>query len=383
MCDTEPMSLSLPADPPRARSLVRVLPEVIDALSGSSTWFAPARSAILLVVDGLGAANLAARSGHARFLAAAGGKKDVARTVFPSTTAAALTSLLTGAAPGEHGILGYRVRVPGAQDTVNQLKGWETDGLDPHSWQRLEPLLSREAKRGRPCFVVSHAKYAGTGFTEAILRGAEFVVAADIADRALLAADLAASHPGALVYLYAPDLDSVGHKHGWESERWTAALEKVDAAARSLSDALDGGTGVVVTADHGMIDVPKQRQVLLEAGDAVLDGVAMIGGEPRMLHLYAEPGAAEGLLEVWRSTESGRSWVASRDEAIAAGLFGPVVDPAVRERIGDVVVGARSGIVYYDDRAADKGPQRMVGQHGSLTDEERIVPLLRLGAFAG
>jgi hypothetical protein len=377
------MSLSLPADPPRARSLVRVLPEVIDALSGSSTWFRPARSAIVLVADGLGAANLAARSGHARFLAAAGGKKDVARTVFPSTTAAALTSLLTGAAPGEHGILGYRVRVPGAPDTVNQLKGWDTDGLDPHSWQRLEPLLAREAARGRPCFVVSQAKYAGTGFTEAILRGAEFVVAGDIADRALLAADLAASHPGALVYLYAPDLDSVGHKHGSESDRWTAALEKVDAAARALSDALDAGTGVVVTADHGMIDVPKHRQVLLEAGDAVLDGVAMIGGEPRMLHLYAEPGAAESLLEAWRSSESGRSWVASRDEAVAAGLFGPVVDPTVRERIGDVVVAARAGIVYYDDRVADKGPQRMVGQHGSLTDEERIVPLLRLGAFAG
>jgi hypothetical protein len=377
------MSLSLPADPPRARSLVRVLPEVIDALSGSSTWFRPARSAIVLVVDGLGAANLAARGGHARFLAGAGGKKDVARTVFPSTTAAALTSLLTGAAPGEHGILGYRVRVPGAPDTVNQLKGWETDGLDPHSWQRREPLLAREAAHGRPCFVVSHAKYAGTGFTEAILRGAEFVVAADVADRALLAADLAASHPGALVYLYAPDLDSVGHKHGWESDRWTAALEKVDVAVRALSDALDSGTGVVVTADHGMVDVPKHRQVLLQEGDGLLDGVAMIGGEPRMLHLYAEPGAAEGLLEAWRSAESGRSWVASGDEAVAAGLFGPRVDPTVRDRIGDVVVGARTGIVYYDDRLADKGPQRMVGQHGSLTDEERIVPLLRLGAFAG
>jgi predicted AlkP superfamily pyrophosphatase or phosphodiesterase len=377
------MSLSLPADPPRARSLVRVLPEVIDALSGSSTWFRPARSAIVVVVDGLGAANLSARSGHARFLAAAGGRKDVARTVFPSTTAAALTSLLTGAAPGEHGILGYRVRVPGAADTVNQLRGWETDGLDPHSWQRLEPLLAREAAAGRPCFVVSHAKYAGTGFTEAILRGAEFVAAADLADRALLAADLAASNPGALVYLYAPDLDVVGHKHGWESDRWTAALERVDAACRALDGAVTAGTGVVITADHGMVDVPRHRQVLLEEGDELLEGVAMIGGEPRMLHLYAERGAQSALLGAWRASESARSWVVSRDEAIAAGLFGPSVDASVRDRIGNVVVAARAGIVYYDDRVADKAPQRMIGQHGSLTDEERIVPLLRLGAFAG
>ena len=71
----------------------------------------------------------------------------------------------------------------------------------------------------------------------------------------------------------------------------------------------------------------------------------------------------------------------TRDEAIDAGLFGPVAE-AVRERIGDVVVAARSAVAYYDDRLTDKGPQKMVGQHGSLTAEERVVPLLRLGAFA-
>jgi hypothetical protein len=58
------------------------------------------------------------------------------------------------------------------------------------------------------------------------------------------------------------------------------------------------------------------------------------------------------------------------------------VDDAVRDRIGDVLVAARAGIAYYDDREADKGPQKMIGQHGSLTDEERVVPLIRLGAYA-
>ena len=151
------MSLSLPAEPSRARSLTRVVPELIAALDGRSEWFAPATSAVLFVVDGLGARNLAARAGHGRFLAAAGSKKDTARTVFPSTTAAALTSLLTGTDPGVHGIVGYRVRIPGTDSAPNQLKGWETDGLDPHAWQRAQPLLERESLAGRPCFVVSRA----------------------------------------------------------------------------------------------------------------------------------------------------------------------------------------------------------------------------------
>ena len=101
-----------------------------------------------------------------------------------------------------------------------------------------------------------------------------------------------------------------------------------------------------------------------------------------MLHLYAEPGAAEHVLTRWRGMRSRRGRGCSRaTRRSTAGLFGRVV-PEVLPRIGDVLVAARSGIAYYDDRLDDKGAQRMVGQHGSLTDEERIVPLIRLGAFA-
>ena len=183
------------------------------------------------------------------------------------------------------------------------------------------------------------------------------------------------------MYLYAPELDGIAHQRGWESDEWANALETVDAAARSLAGALPADAGALVTADHGMVDVPRHRQLLLSEGDDLVDGVAVIGGEPRMLHLYAEPGRADAVLAAWRASESSRSWVISRDEAIESRLFGPV-SPEVRERIGDVLVAARSGVAYYDDRLTDKAPQRMVGQHGSLTDEERTVPLIRLGAFA-
>lgn len=375
------MSLSLPADPPRSRSLTGVVEQSIAALTGSSEWFAPAQSAIVFLVDGLGAHNLAARRGHARFLGAVGGRRDVARTVFPSTTAAALTSLLTGTAPGAHGIVGYRARIPGTDLAPNQLHGWETDGLDPHTWQRRTPLFETHAASGRDAFVVSRASYTGTGFTEATLRGAQFFPSDDLDERVRLAADLAARHPGSITYLYAPELDTAGHRDGWESDRWTDALERVDAAARRLAETIAPRTGVVVTADHGMVDVPAHKHVLLRDGDPLIDDVALIGGEPRMLHLYAHEGRADAMASRWKNDEAARAWVLTRDEAIVAGLFGQV-DDEVRERIGDVVVAARGRFAYYDDREPDKRPQRMVGQHGSLTDEERTVPLLRLGAFS-
>ncbi|MFC6325799.1 alkaline phosphatase family protein [Microbacterium koreense] len=372
------MPASLPADPPHARSLTDVVPQTLAAIEGASEWFAPASSVVLFVVDGLGASNLAARAGHARFLSAAGGKKDVARTVFPSTTATALTGLLTGADAGQHGIVGYRARVPGTDHIANQLRGWETDGL-PATWQRAPRLTARGDV---PFFVVSKSEYERTGFTASTMGGADFVGEDDLQRRVERAADLAASHPGSFVYVYANDLDAVGHRRGWQSDEWIAALEDVDAAARRLVSHATPGTGVVLTADHGMVDVPRHRQVLIDDASPLVEGVRLVGGEPRMLHLYTEPGAASGVHTAWMDAEGHRSWVLTREDAVAAGLFGEHVDAEVLPRIGDVLVAARAGIAYYDDRVADKSAQRMVGQHGSLTPEERVVPLIRLGAFA-
>ncbi|CDK00737.1 Type I phosphodiesterase/nucleotide pyrophosphatase [Microbacterium sp. C448] len=377
------MSLMLPAEPAHARSLTALVPDVVASLTSSSgtATLPSARSAIMVVIDGLGAANLAARAGHGRFLTSAMRKKDVARSVFPTTTAAALTSLMTGSDPGAHGIVGYRVRVPGTDVLANQLTGWESDGLDPAVWQRRPTLFETAASVGVEGFVVSREEYRHSGFTRAAFRGSTFDSAASFADRLALALEHATAGENRLVYAYAPELDSAGHRYGWESDEWIAALEEADGAVRSLASGLPADIGVLVTADHGMVDVPRTGHILLREGDDLVDGVAAIAGEPRMLHLYAEPGHEESMLERWRASESSRSWVFSRDEAVAAGLFGEV-DAGVLPRIGDVLVAARGRVAYYDDRLTDKASQRMIGQHGSLTSAERIVPLIRLGAYA-
>ncbi|KAA9135709.1 alkaline phosphatase family protein [Microbacterium caowuchunii] len=370
------MTLSLPADPSHALRLTGVVPELLSAIEGGASRFRPVQSAILFVVDGLGAHALGANAGYARFLASRLTKKSVATTVFPSTTAAALTSLLTGTDVGEHGIVGYRAREPETDRALNQLTDWGPGLLDPLTWQRSASLLT--ADRG---YVVSRPEYAGTGFTAATMRDAGFHGERDLDARVDAAAHWARSHPGSLVYLYAPELDGAGHKHGMASDTWLATLESVDAAARRLHAAAGPDVGIALTADHGMIDVPRERHVLLAEGDPRLDGVRTIAGEPRMLHLYAEPGMTDRVRSAWAAEES-RSWVMTRDDAIAAGLFGARVSPEVRDRIGDVLVAARARIAYYDDRLADSAGQKMVGQHGSLTADERTVPLLRLGAFA-
>ena len=368
----------LPSESATARSVVGVAADLFAALRGESAVLPRAESVVLVVIDGLGAISLRAHAGHARALTGGMTKRDVAHSVFPSTTAAALTSIVTGVWPGEHGLIGYRVLDPERDVLVNQLSGWESDGLDPFTWQPVPTIFERAAENGHRSFAVGIAAYATSGFTRATLRGAEFVAATTPAERVEAAYELAQRHPGSLVYCYLPEVDKAGHKHGIDSPEWVAALEGVDAA---LSVRTPPGVGVLVTSDHGMVDVPVNRQIALE--EEHLTGIRHVGGEPRMLHLYPAPDAeADAVLARVRADLEGVADVITRDEAIARGFFGPTVTPAAASRMGDMLAVSRGAWAVYDGTAPDQRGRGMVGQHGGLTPEERQVPLIRLGAFA-
>ncbi|MEJ6554230.1 alkaline phosphatase family protein [Microbacterium esteraromaticum] len=373
------MPLILPTSLDSARNISGVAPQLLAALRDGSADLPSVRSVVLVVVDGLGALPLRAHAGHARTLSSAMAKKDVAGSVFPTTTAAALTSLLTGSAPGGHGLVGYRVRDRESDTLVNLLSGWDEDGIDPLRWQESATVFEQAAAAEHPAFAIGIPAYEGSGFSRATLRGADFRAARSVADRVELAWELADAHDGALVYCYLPEVDKAGHRHGVASAEWVAALEDVDAA---LSRPIPDGVGVLVTADHGMIDVPHHRQLVLDAAGGWHEGIRHIGGEPRMLHVYAEPDVDHArLLARWRRDLDGSADVISRTEAIDAGLFGPVIADAVRERIGDMLVIARGNAALYDAEAEDQRGRGMVGQHGALTPEEWRVPFIRMGAF--
>lgn len=342
-----------------------------------------ASGAVVVLVDGLGAANVQARAGHARFLASRMSRRDVIRTVLPSTTAAALATFSTGRMPGEHGLVGYRVLDPAHDRLVNQLSGWD-DAMAPETWQRVPTLFESASAVGVPSFAVGSARFADSGFTRAVLRGADYRVAASIADRLAEARRLLDEEPGALVYVYVPELDRAAHAYGWESDRWLTILETLDAELAAFERRMPRGAGLLVTADHGVVDVPAHRHVFVDDHPALLEGIRHVGGEPRFISFYLEPdlddAARTALLEGWRAAEGHRAWVLGRDEAIDAGIYGPVAD-AVRDRIGDILIAARASIAYYDRREANRQAEAMIGQHGSLSDEETRVPLIRAGAY--
>jgi len=377
----------LPVLNPDSANLTDVLSSSLQAIEGEANRLSlPAVThAVVLLVDGLGAHSLKARAGHARTLSSAFSKNAVIQSGFPSTTASAIASLTTGARAGQHGLVGYSALDTVNDRVLNQLSGW--DGLlDPATWQRVPTLFERAVDRGHTAVAVGAARYRDSSFTRAVLRGARYVVAGSLAERLRVAVAVAGTSDAAsITYVYAPELDMAGHAHGWQSPQWTHALESLDSALTGVLSALGADQGLLVTADHGMIDVPAHAHILFDTAPELLIGVRHVAGEPRCLQLHLDPtlNSAEraNVLQRWRESEGHRAWVLSREEAIVAGWFGDV-DVEVEARIGDIIVAARKAIAYYDSRVPDKHGRQMVGQHGSWSDEEMRVPLLRFGAFA-
>ncbi len=349
------------------------------AVPASLDLLTPIRGFVMVVVDGLGSANLQATRAHAPTLARLGGKRI--ETVLPSTTGAALTTLATGQLPGQHGLIGYKIRHPklGLRTT---LKEWE--GIDEvREWQRAQPLWALAGQLSARSVAIGRPSHASGGLTSAILTGAEYHGARTIADRFATASDLFRGGDSLLAYLYIDELDKAAHSDGWQSALWLKRLEALDTALGDFLRALPGDVGVIVTADHGVLDIPRHRRMNLDvlAADS-FDRVEEVGGEPRMRSLYLEEGADPESIAVDLSATLGKlAWVGTREEAIDAGWFGPV-DPQVAPRLGEVIVAARAQVAFTLSHDSAEAVD-MVGQHGGLSAEERGVPLLLAGALAG
>lgn len=370
----------LPAAPRDAVSLADVLESCLAAVAGTpgGVMLPEVDHAIVVLVDGLGDNALRARSGHARTLATAPAR--ALPSGFPTTTAVALTSLATGTLPGEHGVVGYTALVPDQDRVLNQLTGWGPE-MVPESWQPVPTVFERTRAAGLAAVAIGPERYRESGFSRAVLRGADYRGARTVEDRIQAARQwLASSGPG-IAYVYIPELDVAAHARGGRSSEWTAALEAVDAGIRELASALGPRDGMIVTGDHGVLDVEHGDHVLVDETPGLLSGVRHLAGEPRCLQLHVEPGVDPAeVLARWADHEGDRAWVASRAEVVASGWWGEV-GPAAAARMGDVFVAAREPIAYYDSRTAGSS-RGMTGQHGALSDDELLVPLIGFGAFA-
>ncbi|MFG1870951.1 alkaline phosphatase family protein [Micromonospora arborensis] len=333
------------------------------------------RRIAVLLVDGLGWYQLPTAAPYAPTLA--GLAATVARPLiagFPSTTPTSLVSLGTGVAPGAHGVLGFTVRVPGT-DRVLTHTDWEADP-SPLRWQPVPTQLERARAAGVTVTVVSRPEFGGSGLTLAANRGGDFRGAAggDAVAAAMLAALAAGSGP-TLVSGYHADLDRHGHLSGVDSEPWRVAATEVDAMLARLVDGLPPDAALLVTADHGQLDVPAAHRFDLDTDPRLRAGVRLVAGEARVRYLHVEPGAVDDVLAAWSEVLGAAARVRTRAEVVATGWFGPVPEQHLA-RIGDVVVTCNDTYAVMASRTERPMASKLVAYHGSDTAAELTVPLL-------
>ncbi|HEX3539433.1 MAG TPA: alkaline phosphatase family protein [Acidimicrobiales bacterium] len=330
-----------------------------------------ARQLVLFVLDGLGWDQLATRHHLAPALASMAGGPIT--SVAPTTTATALTSIALGQPPARHGIVGYRLRVPGptGEEILNVLR-WRTGSgdarafLPPHEFQ---PAL---AFGGRPVPVVTKAEFFATGFSLAHLTGGRHVgwwqpsgIAVEVGRQ------LRDGEP--FVYAYYDGVDKVAHISGF-GPYYDAELVAADRLVGDVRAALPAGAVLVVTADHGQVQVgPAVRDVAAE----VVAETAMMSGEGRFRWLHAKEGRAGPLAAAARRHHSDEAWVWTTEELIEGGWFGGALTPEIRARLGDVAIVPFEPVAFTDP--ADTGENRLMCRHGALTAAEVLVPCLAGG----
>lgn len=336
-------------------------------------WVPPpvagAKQVVLFVLDGVGWKQLQDRLPLAPMLASMNGGPIT--SVAPTTTSTALSSIVLGCPPAAHGVLGYRLRVDGS--VLNVLR-WQMAGNDARQVLQPAEFQSRPAFGGTAPPVVTRAAFADTGFTTCLgiskIQGwkAPSSIAVEVSNA------LAAGAP--FVYAYYDGVDTVAHEHGFGAN-YDAELTAVDRLVADVAAVLPPGAVLVVTADHGQVEV-GERLVLLS--DDLLSATIGLSGEARFLWLHARPGAEPDLIAECRQLfeRTDQAWVRSRSEIIAEGWFGGPVDDRWQRRLGDVALIARAPVAFLDP--TDSGSAGLRCRHGSLTADELLVPLLAVGS---
>ncbi|MFM6979864.1 MAG: alkaline phosphatase family protein [Micrococcales bacterium] len=371
------MTTMLPSLPTTFGRLTDVFASALGAVTGTDNrlGFRPAKHALVILVDGLGAHNLKGAAGHAPFL---NGKLNTAKPIscgFPSTTVASITSFATGLRSGSHGLIGYQVFDRDQNLAVNLLTGWG-DKVNPIEWQPNQTVSELALKAGVKSFVVGPADYADSGFTRATMRSAKYLAANDVSSRFEKVKEIFRHTEPTLSYLYVPELDQAAHAFGADSEKWLARLEEVDSEVRKLAEKISADCLVVLTADHGIIDVPSTSHIYLDELPAIQDQLLNVGGDPRVNFVYLKDAAAtETIAKHIAEFVGDFGYVVTRGQMLKLGWYGDLSSRA-KSLLPEIFVIARKTVAFYHRGFAKPQSLKMIGQHGALSAQELMVPLL-------
>jgi hypothetical protein len=332
---------------------------------------------VFVLVDGLGM-NVVDREDAAGFLRT--NLQMELQSVFPSSTAPALTSIATGCWPAEHAVPGWWTYLPDAGITATILPFIERysktsarrRGADPstaYPAEAVAPRMTRQRLRVMPQ-AIAESVYS------AYSSGDAPVVAYQSLREAVDAIYEEVSQAGvpAYVYFYIPFVDATEHDRGPDHPEVKKVLRRVTDRLVELVDRVNGRARVVVTADHGVIEIPEECQTRLADEDPLLELLEIPPScEPRVPAFHVKRGRHAEFEQLFRDRFGERFALLTSDEADNMRLFGPMsLSGETRRRLGDYIGMALGNysLAYRPDT------DTMIGFHGGCHPDEMRVPLI-------
>ncbi len=338
------------------------------------------RQVLLLVIDGLGLNYLRAHPQAACLNAHLDGGIT---SVFPPTTASAITTFLTGEAPQQHALTGWHMYFRELGSVLAVLPGraryggvgFSEAGIDVRRLLGPRPFADRI---GVPAYAISPAFIADSDFNRAHLGAARMMAYRDLSEMARLCGELLCAPGPKYVYAYWPELDSLGHRVGIWSESARNHLLELDRAFEQLLETIRGtDTLVVVCADHGQVEPPAGQRIDLGDHPVMRDCLVLpLCGEPRAAYCYLRPGREAEFDDYVRQALAGMADCLAGSEVIASGWFGQgPPHPQLASRVGDRVLVMRDGYLLKDWLPQERRYE-LIGVHGGLSQDELWVPLI-------
>ncbi len=371
-------------------SIVNLMASIEAACGGESPYpplralppgeISSVRNLILLVIDGLGYDHLVKSQADAL----QGALRTKITSVFPPTTATAVTTFLTGLAPQQHGLTGWFTYFREIGSIASVLRfhprhgggSYRESGIDAGMLFGHTPFFDRITVGSHvvsPQWIVDsdfNAAHAGRAQRSAYRTPEEMFQA--------IISIVRSSTERQYIYAYYPELDTLAHEHGIASEQVTNLLSSLDEAFARFMATLEGsGSCVIVTADHGIVDAMPGGRIELDQHPVLADSLVLpLCGEPRVAYCYVHPDKARQFEDYVRNKLAEQANLFKSRQLVKEGWFGPgEPHPRLLERAGDYALVMRENYTIKDWLAGERRFTH-VGVHGGVSEAEMYVPLI-------
>lgn len=352
-----------------------------------------AERVILVLVDALGWELLQQARSDAGWLWHRATVQEQLTSVFPSTTVAALSSVWTGVAPAQHGLVGLRLLFP-EYAVLGQLLSMSPNfismpdslvhaGTEPATFLEAPGFAEQLAAGGIPSYAYKSYTFVDSALSQMHGRGVResvgIVTAADMFLQVRRRLEESAGEP-LFISAYWHAVDTLTHMYGPDHPAVAVEVRSVlhlleKELISGLSPAARANTVLFLTADHGQVNTPQEEEVYLEDHPILQEMLLMRpAGEPRTPYLYARQGRQADVIAYIRAHLNHAMIALTAAEALNAGLLGPGPHAAQTAlRVGDVISTMRAGYVLLAPEERQQ-TRRMVARHGGMTPGEMAVP---------